>query len=151
MTIDDKTSALPSKTLTLQQRTMSFLSILNNHQAYSRERLQSLVREMLDAGWNNPIPPETGECHIRPHDFCSAGTCKVCIDAARYRIVRVSRLTGDVLAHQLDEACDALLRSRNAPKASEESSCNPCTQWDEDGLCVTCGASYPENGDEVSK
>src|SRR6266704_3602591 len=34
--------------------------------------------------------PETNDCHIRPHDFCSAGTCKVCMDAARYRFIRQS-------------------------------------------------------------
>lgn len=35
-------------------------------------------------------------------------------DAARYRIVRVSKLTGDVLAHELDAACDALIATRGA-------------------------------------
>lgn len=27
-------------------------------------------------------------CLIRPHDFCSAGTCNVCMDAARYEFLR---------------------------------------------------------------
>jgi hypothetical protein len=41
------------------------------------------------------------------------------LDAARYRIVRVSKLTGDVLAHELDAACDALIAGRSVVKASE--------------------------------
>jgi hypothetical protein len=26
-----------------------------------------------------------------------------------------------------------------------EPTCNPCTKWDEDGLCITCGASLPKD------
>jgi hypothetical protein len=35
-------------------------------------------------------------------------------DADRYRVVRVSKLTGDVLAHELDATCDAFIAARNA-------------------------------------
>jgi len=41
------------------------------------------------------IPPdETAACNVRPHDFCSAGTCEVCVDAAKWRaLVNCDRLT----------------------------------------------------------
>ncbi len=38
------------------------------------------------------------------------------------------------------------LAGEYAQKAAADSdipSCNPCTQWDEDGLCITCGAAFP--------
>lgn len=35
------------------------------------------------------FPVET-TCSIRPHDYCSAGTCSVCMDASRYRFLRQS-------------------------------------------------------------
>ena len=55
------------------------------------------------------LPPET-ECHIRPHDLCSAGTCKVCTDAARYRWLRdigVFALDETLAGGDLDNAVDA--------------------------------------------
>lgn len=41
-------------------------------------------------------------------------------DAARYRVVRVSSITGAVLAHELDAACDVIIATRNAVKAGEQ-------------------------------
>lgn len=41
---------------------------------------------------------------------------------------------------------DAYLVEPTPKKANESDplACNPCTQWDEDGLCVRCGAAFPE-------
>jgi len=53
------------------------------------------------------------ECQIRPHSLCSAGTCEVCVDAARYRWLKENHLqtgtdswirTGDDLEEAIDEA-----------------------------------------------
>jgi len=41
-------------------------------------------------------------------------------DAARYRVVRVSRFTGEVLAHELDAACDKLIAACSAVEPSEK-------------------------------
>jgi hypothetical protein len=58
---------------------------------------------------------ETGECHIRPHDFCSAGTCKVCVDAARYRFIRevTPGLVKWNIPAALDTAVDEAMREQN--------------------------------------
>jgi hypothetical protein len=79
-------------------------------------------------------------------------------DSARYRFLRQpgnaivyaqdrnawgQNASGHVrydLAEQLDAAVDAAM-AKSLPV--DPSSYNPCTQWNEDGLCVSCGASMP--------
>jgi hypothetical protein len=67
-------------------------------------------------------------CSVRPHDFCSAGTCAVCLDAARYHAIRAARVGSHgcceiwnvaYVGRQLDEAMDAVMAS-NAVKTGRE-------------------------------
>lgn len=66
---------------------------------------------------------------------------------------RIGQLSGaEVIVGAIDELlqmredwktiCEAAERLPDEP--SDIPSCNPCTQWDEDGLCVTCGAAFPQ-------
>ena len=101
--------------------------------AAARERETQLRETLILSG-------ETRECHIRPHDFCSASTCAICVDAARYVILRdyiEPRVLHDKLVRdgkplgtwrdlpitqtireKIDELCDSVLT--HAPKASEQ-------------------------------
>ena len=137
--------SVSNSNLTLQQRVMCFLSSLNNGQARSREDLHGLIREMLDAGWNNPPSHETRASQMPDGLFIHQQGMGWVVNASYLR-EQDARALYDALSGSLKAAvprfeCTCL------PSGRETCTAGGPPFWT---MCKTCGGKVTaENGGPV--
>ena len=104
-------------------------------------------RERVSSAMAYPVPRCTGPHDLQPTDAFGddARHCTVC-GIAEYQLPEKTPAPpcGNPVMINAERYRGCRLPSGHEGECSpQKATCDPCTQWDADGLCVTCGASMP--------